>query len=1347
MFSKIRKTALRSRHRAKVLVHRKTAPPGSVAALRSFDEQAARIAALLAADSGDFSERSAAVLELAQTASGAVGSALFRAVQDTGMLVPVVRGVFKDVSAAEREDLAGLMAKAADSTAISLLSSLEKGGVSGHPILSLKKPFQRRSYHGGRLVIATAIIEPPTPDGVTNLEMTAAGEVEAVVAPADSSRMYPAQMLGIWITVARAGAAEHTAPHEQACGGPYGGQSSPVELAVQRLYPFIKILLRQQIAREFAESAKRQSDKRIREVATIYEIGKAVDSSELDTLLQLITRKAASVMDAQACSLMLKDDVTDQLAIAASFGLPDEVVENTRVFVGEGIAGRVAMTGEPLLVNYDVRADPRFRNSRMTGLPGISSSISVPMKDDYMTVQGVLCIRRRTPAPPFTEEDERLFAIFATQASMAIKNAKLYGLLRSRVQELSTLSALTEAITSTLDLDYVLNQLADNLIQVVGFDRCVIYLRTDDEGVEMSPRIARGFDDESPETLARRFENPDAINLIHVVAGKQVPVLVEDDDDSLPLARSYAKALGLGSFYAQPIVARNDTIGVLVVTTDVTRQRIALSNLELLVTFLQHAGIAIENARLYKQMEQRIQELNTLYSMSRALTTTYGLSRSSATINRVGVEITQSDATMLLVFNERRDTLRIGDCLGLPSEVDEIVKLLADSTEIRRDARAMREPITLMPSDMPEYRGMFGLRWSALFDSLASTYSHLMLVPLVNEEANVGFLILARSGSPYRPEEFKLASIISSQAAAVLRGAAIYEHSVEQRVLELSALYELSKKVRSARSISDAMDSIIDIVSSVVICDDAAIYVVDRERRTMRVRAFSGDNPVDRDRVQDQPEQIDGSPSIAAWVVREGKAILSADITADTRFVQTPEQSMARSAMVIPFFVEDDALAVLQVQSATPNLYTEDNVKMLSLIAAQAAALYREMQSLRELTTYTDNVLQSIPAGVVTLDAAGRIVTYNAAAQRLLHLKGRDVLGITLEDLMPHLHADATDREDTLKMVAMALETGGTVQRHGLCYFNVAVSDAHEPVIVNGSASQLLSERGEYIGVVLVFEDITKEQEMAGELQRISRLAEIGQLAAGIAHELRNPLTSIKGAAQVVLEDMPVDPADRGREFLKIIVNEVNVLSGITSEFLEFSKPGNLNLRPVALNDLLASRIKFMKPDFERNDIAVREVYEQDLGEIQLDANLVDRVSVNILLNAIQAMPNGGLVTVITRRVDAGTDRGVEIEVADTGIGIGADQLRNIFTPFFTTKTKGTGLGLAIVQKTIDMHGGRIRVKSAPGEGTTFTIWLPSESNYADKLVYAPNSNNDISEQRQHAAARPLSAIWNNEDI
>jgi PAS domain S-box-containing protein len=1292
-------------------------PPIDLAAL----EEAAADAVSLLSDSADqFLEISTRLLTIAQRATGAITCALFRTVHDTGLLVPGGRSPIHHVKQAESQRLVNAIARAADTTASVFSNNVLKKGVLDSAYSTSKRVFHRRV---------------PGPSGVTIYGMAIVRSAPHIrpSAGSDGSRAEAGNpLLGVWLAVIPAPPATDPAAEMDA--------RHSTEIMLRRMHVYFRLLCKQQSLLDAVDTAYRQTDKRLREVATIYEIGQAVDNTEIAALLDLITQKAATVMDAQACSLMLKDETTDQLVIAASSGLPDEVVENTRVFIGQGIAGRVAETGEPLLVNLDVRHDPRFQDSHTRGLPGISSSIVMPMKNEWDAVTGILCIRRRTPAPPFTTDDERLFSIFASQASMAIKNARLYGQLRSRVKELSTLSQLTEAISSTLDPDDVLNQVADNLIQIVGFDRCLIYLRGDEdhEPAWTMPRIMRGFDVPLSGSGLDALWHPEVSELIVNIAERQVPVLVEGFDHSLPIAREYADALGIPSFYAQPIIVRNQTIGVVVVTTDITGRPLALANMDLLVTFLQHAGIAIENARLYKQMDFRVKELNSLYIMSRSLATTYGLNRSCATVNRVAGEISNSDIAILMLFNDRLDALRIHSVNGAPDVITNLLRVLPDATDVARSLRLLREPTVFSPRSNAEQRNYFGKSWTKLGMTLEDIFPNLIIVPLVTEEASVGYLLLGRIGDrPYQAEAEKLVSIVSSHAAAVLRSAAVYEHSIEQRVLELSALYEISKKVRSARSMRDAFNAIIDIVRSVVHCDAAYIYVVEPEFGEIRVQAWHADAPPDT-----KTEELETSETIAAWVGRERKALLTADVTSDPRFPSAKFGPSVRSLMVIPIVLADETLGVLQVQSTARNMYSEDNVKMLSLIATQAAALYREMQSLRELTTYTENIVHSIAAGVVTLDAAGRIVTFNQAAERILRLDSRSVTGMRFDEMVPLLMADTQDEADTMKLVEMAHQTGNTVQRHRLRYYSssrsgegVAVETGDE-VIVNGSASPLRSERGDDLGVVLVFEDITKEQEMEDELQRISRLAEIGQLAAGIAHELRNPLASIKGAAQVLKEDLPDDAVERHGEFLDIIVNEVNVLNGITSEFLEFSRPARPQPVLVDINELVTKRLAFLRAEFEQADIAVRQILTPDLPAIAIDPGMMDRAITNIVLNAVHAMPDGGLLTVETRLVGRGADAALEVGFKDTGIGIDPARRPNIFTPFFTTKTKGTGLGLAIVQQIMDNHDGRVRVQSAPGEGSTFTLWLPLSSRFRDKASVTIESAAEIAEQRLHAASR-----------
>jgi PAS domain S-box-containing protein len=627
-----------------------------------------------------------------------------------------------------------------------------------------------------------------------------------------------------------------------------------------------------------------------------------------------------------------------------------------------------------------------------------------------------------------------------------------------------------------------------------------------------------------------------------------------------------------------------------------------------------------------------------------------------------------------------------------------------------------------------------------LFNTFDKYYGCVLVAPLVTEDTVVGFVVLGRERTglgSFDEDTTKLVSIISSQAGAVLRSAALYEQSVEQRVLEMSALYELSRKVRAARSLNDALNGILDIVASVVWSDVAEIHTIDYDARVINREACRGD--------EHGPDSVGfDDKTIASWVLNERKAILITDNRSDTRFREYLDASSPYKAlMAIPIYFGEEVLAVLVVQAGVSGVYNEDNVKMLSLIATQAASLFRDMESLRELTTYTDNILRSIAAAVVTLDANEQIVTLNPAAERILRTKSAALSGQQLAKLLDRMECAEADSDDIQKMVLRAVETRQIVQCHGLKLFTTG---DQEPVTVNGSASQLLTERGEYLGVVLVFEDITKEDEMQEELIRISRLAEIGQLAAGIAHELRNPLASIKGAAQVLLGDLPDDLVERHGEFLDIIVREVDGLNAVTTEFLEFSRPAPINWERFSLNELLEKRLGFMAGEFGGMGIRVHTSFEPDIPSIQADSNQLERAFVNIVLNAAQAMPEGGGLAVGTKYIpatkDSRTEGHVVVTVTDTGIGIPKSRIEKIFAPFFTTKTKGTGLGLPLVQKIVEAHGGMIKVDSEIGEGTTFTITLPVSSSYSDRIRMENLAGAEITELRMHGVEKRPLQTW-----
>lgn len=224
-------------------------------------------------------------------------------------------------------------------------------------------------------------------------------------------------------------------------------------------------------------------------------------------------------------------------------------------------------------------------------------------------------------------------------------------------------------------------------------------------------------------------------------------------------------------------------------------------------------------------------------------------------------------------------------------------------------------------------------------------------------------------------------------------------------------------------------------------------------------------------------------------------------------------------------------------------------------------------------------------------------------------------------------------------------------------------------------------------------------------VRRADRLAALGQLTAGLAHELRNPLGTVKNSAELLSRRVPESDAV-GRELAGFISSEVDRANSLVTRFLEFARPLRLQLRPVAAADLLDRVIAQQERGNPETAVDVFKNYSPDVRPIPMDAELMERVFSNLLANAADASPPGGVVTVKTRQADGG----VEISFIDRGPGIAPAHRENIFNPFFTTKTKGVGLGLAIVTKIVDEHGGKVLVDSTPGEGSVFRVWLPAGS-------------------------------------
>jgi two-component system sensor histidine kinase HydH len=346
--------------------------------------------------------------------------------------------------------------------------------------------------------------------------------------------------------------------------------------------------------------------------------------------------------------------------------------------------------------------------------------------------------------------------------------------------------------------------------------------------------------------------------------------------------------------------------------------------------------------------------------------------------------------------------------------------------------------------------------------------------------------------------------------------------------------------------------------------------------------------------------------------------------------------------------------------------------------------------SLSRIKAFSDTVVENIPVGLIAVDDQLRIAAFNYEAESVLQQSYRNVIGKDAGRMLPReLYALLQDSEIQ----------DGILEREIECI----VKDGRVIPLEIG-ASSLEDENGTFLGYVLLFKDLSEVRSMRREIERSRRLASVGRLAAGLAHEIRNPLSSIKGFATYFKERYRDIPDDR--QTADIMIQEVDRLNRVVSQLLEFARPVSVAPKPTSLKNLVADSIKLIERQARANQITIKTSNSSEVDKVSIDPDRVNQVLLNLYLNAIESMGAGGeLGIAVSKKKEIPA---IEIRVSDSGCGIQKQDLSRIFDPYFTTKSSGTGLGLAIAHNIMEAIGGTIKVKSAPGKGTTFTLVLPT---------------------------------------
>lgn len=346
-------------------------------------------------------------------------------------------------------------------------------------------------------------------------------------------------------------------------------------------------------------------------------------------------------------------------------------------------------------------------------------------------------------------------------------------------------------------------------------------------------------------------------------------------------------------------------------------------------------------------------------------------------------------------------------------------------------------------------------------------------------------------------------------------------------------------------------------------------------------------------------------------------------------------------------------------------------------------------RSLQDASAFAKEVVASLPVGLMATDRQGRIAFFNAAAAAITGIDIERARGQSLESVLPAHWCGLRD----------GLDQGARIfEREMECTF---APERRVPVSV--SASRIINDDGDFVGHVVILRDLEEIRELQAEIRRKEKLAALGGLAAGVAHEIRNPLSSIKGMASYFKSRF--DEGSEDREAARVMIGEVDRLNRVISELLDFARPSELNRQPTNMPALLDRTVKLIARDAAAKQVALASECGLSAEDHPLlDPDRMAQCLLNLYLNAIEAMPSGGALRIA---VDRATDDSLVIEVRDTGAGIPTEHLSRIFDPYFTTKSSGTGLGLAIVHKIVEAHAGRIYVFSEAGQGTRFQIVLP----------------------------------------
>jgi len=517
---------------------------------------------------------------------------------------------------------------------------------------------------------------------------------------------------------------------------------------------------------------------------------------------------------------------------------------------------------------------------------------------------------------------------------------------------------------------------------------------------------------------------------------------------------------------------------------------------------------------------------------------------------------------------------------------------------------------------------------------------------------------------------------------------------------------EASRQLSTILSLDSLLDYLTTVIEDTFKVEGVAVYLRDPAGRTFIHKA-----PVVPDEWRQRTSSLSITPTspLISFLELQQRTLVREEAIGDRT-----DKSLAAAGRALQELDGDIALPLMQdraivgaiivgpKRSADP--YFADDIDLLETLISQAsvamknAHLYQQVVLANE---YVDNILSTMDSGVVAVNASGGISLFNAAAERVTGLRGRDVLGQSLECLP----------------AALAYPLRDTLEAHtSPSQFETSIPgmDARGLPLVCFTAT-LRHKNGSTHGALMVFSDLTRLKDLEREKRRAERLASFGALASGVAHEIKNPLVAIRTFAELLPERFA--DVDFREDFSKVVVREIERIDDLVGRLRGIAATAPQQVGKINLCEPIRDTLALLRAQLEQTRTTVHCTFEEPLPLVAVDEAQLKQLFLNLFLNALEAMGPGGELTVHTSRKELHGASWIVAEISDTGPGIPESVKTHIFDPFFTTKPRGSGLGLAICRGITDAHRGTIRAESGPHhKGTVISVEFPA-TNTTDRTV------------------------------